>query len=415
MKKIVFLLTFGVCFSAMADLLTPPAMAGGSKKGSDTAYEGGMMYPDGRIMSATDFEEKTPDMNLQNEGQMVLSEEKTEFIPEGKKTGVAPAPANKKVEASADGDETSRRGRRKVEDKSEKGEDKANHPSRRKKEHQDESDEHRRSRKRPARKATEEAVEGDENVETSEQPTEIERGQARQKRPQRGEGEHRRKKQQRPNRKQAEEPAGDGEVKSEQADPKTIRQGVVDDEPKVYDMKPIIYLYPTTETAVSVKVGKVQNLTHTYPKYEDGWYVTAQPNGDLKDASGRSYYALYWEGVHSASSLTDGFIVKGTDTINFLEEKLALLGLTEREANEFIVYWLPRLESNEYNFIRFETKAEIDENMPLYVTPAPDTVIRVMMEYRPADKAEQVKPQQLPSTPKREGFVVVEWGGTQAK
>ena len=181
-----------------------------------------------------------------------------------------------------------------------------------------------------------------------------------------------------------------------------------------YVAKPIIYLYPEEETEVLVSLGKPEKLTHTYPKYQDAWRVTAQPNGDLKDEKGRSYYALYWEGIRSDKpQMTDGFIVKGSDTIRFLEEKLAVLGLTEREANEFIVYWLPELENNEYNFIRFETKEEIDENMPLYITPKPDTTIRVMMEYRSANKTEQVETQQLPPTPERKGFVAVEWGGTR--
>ena len=34
--------------------------------------------------------------------------------------------------------------------------------------------------------------------------------------------------------------------------------------------KPIIYIYPQEETEVSVKVGYPENLTCTYPKYEDG-------------------------------------------------------------------------------------------------------------------------------------------------
>ena len=41
------------------------------------------------------------------------------------------------------------------------------------------------------------------------------------------------------------------------------------------------------------------------------------------------------------------------------EEKLAILGLNEREAEEFIIYWLPKLESNKYNYIRFATEEEI--------------------------------------------------------
>ena len=39
--------------------------------------------------------------------------------------------------------------------------------------------------------------------------------------------------------------------------------------------KPIIYLYPTEETGVSVKLLKSENLTCSYPKYQDGWNVLA--------------------------------------------------------------------------------------------------------------------------------------------
>ena len=181
------------------------------------------------------------------------------------------------------------------------------------------------------------------------------------------------------------------------------------------DYKPIIYLYPTETMDVFVQLGRPENLTHTYPKYTDGWQVTAQPDGDLTDdKTGRHYYSLYWEGNHSAPiNASDGFIVAGPDTVRFLEEKLAWFGLTEREAQEFIIYWLPKLERNPYNFIRFQTRAEIDENMPLMITPQPNTLIRVMMSFRPAEPNEQVPAQILPPIPFRNGFTVVEWGGTE--
>ncbi|MGN1329948.1 MAG: hypothetical protein ACI4VN_01245, partial [Clostridia bacterium] len=37
--------------------------------------------------------------------------------------------------------------------------------------------------------------------------------------------------------------------------------------------KPIIYLYPEEETQVTIKLGKPESLTCTYPKYEEesGW------------------------------------------------------------------------------------------------------------------------------------------------
>lgn len=180
--------------------------------------------------------------------------------------------------------------------------------------------------------------------------------------------------------------------------------------------KPIIYFYPEKTTNITVELGYPENTTHTYPKYNKPWQVQAEPNGDLTDLkTGRHYYALYWEGKNtvSSSSPKEGFIVAGTDTISFLEEKLNQLGLNERESEEFIIYWLPKLESVKYNFIRFQTLDEQNKNMPLNITPKPQTLIRVMMEYKNLDKPIQVKEQVLPSKPQRNGFTVVEWGGTE--
>ena len=93
---------------------------------------------------------------------------------------------------------------------------------------------------------------------------------------------------------------------------------------------------------------------------------------------------------------------------------MKILGLNEREANEFIIYWLPHLEANKYNFIRFQTEEEINKNMPLDVTPKPDTVIRIMMEWKALDEKIEVKEQKLEKK-ERNGYTMVEWGGTKIK
>lgn len=177
--------------------------------------------------------------------------------------------------------------------------------------------------------------------------------------------------------------------------------------------KPIIYLYPEKEMNVEVKLGNKEYLTVSYPKYNNSWNVRALPNGDLYDLeTNRYYYGLYWEGNnHKSEVKEDGFVVEGKDSLKFLEEKLEILGLTEREADEFIIYWLPKLEENKYNYIRFETIEEINNYMPLEISPKPDTVIRVLMDYKGLDKPITVKEQKL-VTPKRVGFTVVEWGGS---
>lgn len=183
------------------------------------------------------------------------------------------------------------------------------------------------------------------------------------------------------------------------------------------DDKPIIYLYPEEEQLVEVKLLKEQNITVSYPKYNNSWQVIAKPNGDLKDIkTNRNLYGLYYEAKNNESkiNLEEGFCIKRENIVSFLEEKLSILGLNEREANEFIIYWLPRLEKNEYNYIRFASISEIDKIMPLEVSPQPDTIIRVLMEFKGLNKEIKVKEQEL-SKVNRNGFVLVEWGGTELK
>ena len=179
--------------------------------------------------------------------------------------------------------------------------------------------------------------------------------------------------------------------------------------------KPIIYIYPEEDMDVEVTVSNPEKFTVTYPKYEDGWKVKALTDGTLIDSNNKKYYALYWEGNGDKDSINkDGFVVKGEDSASFLEEKLEILGLNYKEKNEFIMYWLPKLESNKYNYIRFKTREEIDNNMKLNINPEPDTLIRVMMEYKGLDKKIKVKEEKLTKV-ERKGYTVVEWGGTEIK
>ena len=181
--------------------------------------------------------------------------------------------------------------------------------------------------------------------------------------------------------------------------------------------KPIIYLYPENESEITVKLGNPEKLSCSYPKYEEeGWTVTAKPNGDLTYLkTGRKLYSLYWEGKDTIKAKTkEGFIVKGEDVANFLEEKLEILGLNAIEAEEFIVYWLPKMEKNKYNYVRFATIEEINEYMPLEFSKEPDTLIRVFMQFKALNNYQKVPEQKL-TTPERKGFVAVEWGGTELK
>lgn len=180
------------------------------------------------------------------------------------------------------------------------------------------------------------------------------------------------------------------------------------------DYKPVIYLYPEEKTEVSVTLDYNGKLICTYPFYDNGWTVTANPDGTLTDANGQTYNYLYWEGETNAQyDLSKGFCVKGEDTAEFLEYALAELGLTRREANEFIVFWLPMMQNNEYNIISFQGTTYTD-SAKLVVDPAPDTLIRVFMAWQASEIYVNIPEQEL-NAPAREGFTVVEWGGTKVK
>lgn len=177
------------------------------------------------------------------------------------------------------------------------------------------------------------------------------------------------------------------------------------------DAKPVIYLYPEEETAVTVALDYGGTLTCTYPAAQDGvWTVTASPDGTLRDEEGQEYSYLFWEGACAASyDFSEGFCVSGADTAAFLEEALSSLGLNRREANEFIVYWLPQMEQNPYNLISFQAEAYTD-HARLEISPRPDSVLRVFMAWKALDEPVELPAQTLPAFV-RTGFTVVEWGG----
>ena len=177
--------------------------------------------------------------------------------------------------------------------------------------------------------------------------------------------------------------------------------------------KPVIYLYPDTPTEVSVKLTLDGRLTCTYPAYDKGWdNFVAHPDGTLVFPDGKQYYCLYWEGIQNMDcDFSKGFCVKGEDTATFLEWSLAQQGLTPREANEFIIYWLPRMEGNPYNVISFQTEA-YTEGAVLDIEPNPDSLLRVFMAWYPSDVVVKMEAQEFASF-ERVGFTVVEWGGCE--
>ena len=196
--------------------------------------------------------------------------------------------------------------------------------------------------------------------------------------------------------------------------------------------KPVIYLYPRRLFRLpggKIEAGEIADLTVLDLNWPhaidstlffsrgrstpfDGWTVTAAPDGTLTDREGRAYYCLFWEGISSQNwDFSQGFCVRGANTAAFLEEALSQLGLTDREANEFLIYWLPKLEGNAWNLLSFQGTAYTD-HARLTMSPQPDTVLRVFLAWKALEEPVDVEPQIL-TAPDRQGFTLVEWGGCQ--
>jgi hypothetical protein len=187
---------------------------------------------------------------------------------------------------------------------------------------------------------------------------------------------------------------------------------------RVLPKKPIIYLYPQQKQDVTVQLDYKGKLIADYPTYDEaihGWNVTAYPDGHLiNKADGKEYSYLFWEGESRKPvnyDLSTGFVVKGADTREFLQDTLSQMGLTPKEYNEFIVYWYPKMKDNPYNLIHFAGK-EYTDTAPLTITPQPDSMFRVFMVYKKVEQSMNLKSQEIIPF-NRSGFTVIEWGGSE--
>jgi len=181
----------------------------------------------------------------------------------------------------------------------------------------------------------------------------------------------------------------------------------------VYMAEPIIYVYPPSAQRVRVEAKPLYAIKASIPPYRDGWDVLARPSGELTGVTDRRRYSyLFWEGSSSISPMRqEGFVIPQAEVARFFDQILPRLGLNERESRDFQDAWLRRFHEAPYYFITFLSRETIDRLAPLVVTPKPDVVIRVLMDFRPLQTREPVKAPDLPTPPERRGFTVVEWGG----
>ena len=131
---------------------------------------------------------------------------------------------------------------------------------------------------------------------------------------------------------------------------------------------------------------------------------------------GKTYPNLFWEGLGWGEypQIKSGTIVKTADARETITDQLKSMNLNDREIADFLEFWLPKMPKTEYVRISWIYGEQMDELAPLQVTPKPDSVIRVFLDYAGLEKPIALEKQVLPKFD-RNGFSVVEWGGLLAK
>jgi hypothetical protein len=183
----------------------------------------------------------------------------------------------------------------------------------------------------------------------------------------------------------------------------------------IMEEKPVIYLYSDSVQEVNLRFKNPSLLKFTYPEYKNEWRLTTMKDGKLK-IDGKTLDYLFWEGNANFSEKTvtsqEGFLIKGNETVKFLDQQLSFMGLNEREKEDFITYWAPRMINNKYNKIKFLFTDEISVYAPIEIQPKPQQFFRVFMIFQAASADEKVQGQILPQI-QRNGLTVIEWGGAE--
>lgn len=181
--------------------------------------------------------------------------------------------------------------------------------------------------------------------------------------------------------------------------------------------KPVLYFYPTEKTLIDVRLnipGKVTVSDPTYP-IDTGWQnVTAFPNGILH-YNNTTYHYLYYETAVDTHVVPDnGIFIKKENLLLTLNSLLPKYGLNKLEQKEFLDYWMPELQKLHTKYIFFSVlnnkeKSKIDD---VQINPKPDTFIHLLAYFKPVNTMYSVKSLTFPKQVQRNGFTVVEWGGS---
>jgi len=173
--------------------------------------------------------------------------------------------------------------------------------------------------------------------------------------------------------------------------------------------KPNIYIYPKEQIQLFVKLdfpmgGKI--IT-SIPEYGTGWNITVNTNGLIDN----TYSYLFYESTQPDIWQKDyGWIAKTDELEPFFRKNMADYGFTGREIDDFIDYWIPRLNNYSFYSIYPQTKQLIDKVIKLDLSKKPDNLLRLFYVVKGHNKLQEKLLEPTIADFIRDGYFVTEWG-----
>jgi len=180
-----------------------------------------------------------------------------------------------------------------------------------------------------------------------------------------------------------------------------------EEEKMVY--KPNIYIYPNEVIDLTLKItfpmgGKIVT---SIPEYGSGWSFVVDTSGLIDN----TYSYLFYESIQpDVWQRNYGWCIK-TDTLEiFIRQNMSEYGFNDKEINDFIEYWIPRLNDYPYYSLYPQTNCIIDDVVQLEFSKQPENILRLF--YSIHGRNSFLDKLKAPTIDKfiREGYFVTEWG-----
>lgn len=173
--------------------------------------------------------------------------------------------------------------------------------------------------------------------------------------------------------------------------------------------KPNIYIYPTEKTQLEVKINFPMggNIITSIPEYGQGWNIAVDTNGLIDN----TYSYLFYESIQpDIWQVNYGWITKSDQLESFFRQNMSEYGFEGREIDDFIDYWIPKLDNYAFYSIYPQTERTITNVIKIDFSKQPDTMLRLFYVIKGHNQMPDELIEPTIESFERNGFAVTEWG-----